>query len=186
MNQIFEPKEFFEIPDGTMLSAFLNPKDSTSNLPFNLIDGFSVAYGIIKKHESSKIHVHPYVDQVTYVLSGKITLRMKGKNDNDSYPVELYANHSAISIGGEFFQLINKSNEDTHVLYIVSPAYLFDKRGEEVFYDDSIMLDYSWEELKKMNWKPAELNEKEHSKKAREEAFLRLSQRGEYNLINLH
>ena len=85
MKQIFIPKEFYKIPDGTLLSPFLNPKDSMSKLPFDLIDGFSMGMGIIEKNTNSKIHVHPHVDQVTFVLSGKITLKMK--SDKDENPI---------------------------------------------------------------------------------------------------
>jgi len=177
MKQTFEPKEMFRIPDGTLLSPFLNPKDSMSNLPFDLIDGFSMAKGIIEKNTSSKIHVHPHVDQVTFVLSGNIILKMKGDQDEKPYDVPLSVNQSAISIGGEFFQLVNPYNEDCHVLYIVSPAYLFEKNDDDVIYDDSIILLQTWDELKKLDWSLPELKAEKHSISSREKAYIRLKER---------
>ena len=121
MNRIFNPSAFFKIPDNTFLSPFLNSKDSMSGLPFDLINGFSIAMGRIEKNTSSLIHVHPYVDQVTFVLSGKINLRMKGNNESKPYKVILGNNQAGIAIKGEFFQLINPYDEDCNVLFIVSP-----------------------------------------------------------------
>jgi hypothetical protein len=33
------------------------------------------------------------------------------------------------------------------MLYVVGPAYVFEQRGEEVVYDDSIALSQEWEEI---------------------------------------
>ena len=33
------------------------------------------------------------------------------------------------------------------MLYVVGPAYVFEQRGEEVVYDDSIALPQEWEEI---------------------------------------
>ena len=45
MNQVFKIASPFQVPDGTLVSPFLNAKDSESGLPFNLLDGFSLAAG---------------------------------------------------------------------------------------------------------------------------------------------
>jgi len=174
LNKIFQPSNHFKIPDETLISPFLNPKDSMSDLPFHLIDGFSLAHGVVKGNSKSKIHVHPHVDQVTYVLSGKIILNMKGDVDQDFYQLELKSNQSAISIGGEYFQLENPFQEDCHVLYIVSPAYIFEMKSNHVIFDDAIILDNTWEELKKMNWQPPELNDEKHSSEERIKSLERL------------
>ncbi|MBT8440051.1 MAG: hypothetical protein KJO91_10015 [Gammaproteobacteria bacterium] len=174
MKKIYKPGKLFRIPDGTLLSPFINPKDSMSDLPFDLIDGFSIAQGVVEADKRSKIHVHPHVDQVIYVLSGNISLKMKGAVDKEPYILTLSVNQSAISVGGDFFQLVNESDKDCHVLYIVSPAYLFELRGEEVIYDDSIILNQSWDELKALDWSPSELADDNNSKAARKASFERL------------
>ena len=76
MNQLFRIGNTFQIPDGTMVSPFLNAKDVLSDLPFDLLDGFSIAAGEIPSSVKSKIHIHPVVTQVTFVCEGKITITM--------------------------------------------------------------------------------------------------------------
>lgn len=172
MNQIFQAKNLVPIPDGTLIAPFLNPKDSMSGLPFDLVDGFSVAQGKIVGNSSSQIHVHPHVDQVIYVLSGRITLKIKGKQEEAPYEVPLGPQQAGISEGGDFFQLINPHNEDCEVLYIVSPAYLYELNDKkEVVYDDSIILPYSWAELAALNWQVPELTLEQHSKERRDKAY---------------
>jgi hypothetical protein len=57
MKRIFEIEEPFSVPDGTLVSPFLNAKDTKSGLPFDLLDGVSVAAGIIEPQTRSKIHI---------------------------------------------------------------------------------------------------------------------------------
>lgn len=52
MKRVFDILEPFQVPDGTLVSPFFNPKDSQSGLPFDLLDSFSIAGGRI---ESSKL-----------------------------------------------------------------------------------------------------------------------------------
>ena len=176
MKTIFEPGELFPIPDGSLISPFLNPADSMSGLPVDLLDGFSAAYGVIPANTNSKIHIHPHVDQVTYVLGGKITLKMKGVADDEAYSVSLAADQAAVLRNGEYFQLINRGSSECRVLYVVSPAYLFVLENKELVYDDAIVLDYDWHELEAMSWQPPELAEAIHSAEARAEALRRLQE----------
>ena len=79
MKRIFRPGEFFIVPDGTQVSAFLNATDSTiADIP--MLDGMSIAGGRIASGARSKIHVHPAVTQVTYVLSGDLTVKNEGRH----------------------------------------------------------------------------------------------------------
>ena len=48
---------------------------------------------------------------------------------------------------GTFLQLVNPGDATSRVLYVVGPAYVFEQRGEEVVYDDSIALLQEWEEI---------------------------------------
>ncbi len=45
MKKIYSPAEPFEVLDGTLVSPFLNTKDSKSGLPFDPLDGLSPAAG---------------------------------------------------------------------------------------------------------------------------------------------
>jgi len=68
MNRVFTIDRDFQVPDGTFVYPFLNPKDSTSGLPWDLIEGFSIAASDIAPYSQSKIQIMPLADRVTSVL----------------------------------------------------------------------------------------------------------------------
>ncbi len=171
MNKTFKPSAFFKIPDDTWISPFLNSNDSMSDLPFDLIDGFSIAKGKVEGKPTSLIHVHPHVSQVTFVLSGKVVLKMKGMMDRNPYEIALESGNAGVTGKGEYFQIINPHSEECHVLYVVSPAYLFEMDNSKVIYDDALILIRSWEELEKLNWLPPELTTPENSFAARNNSY---------------
>lgn len=135
----------FQVPDGTWVSPFLNAKDSQSDLPFDLLDGFSIAAGRIDPGTCSQIHVMPLVSQVTFVRSGKLRVMMQGASDEQPFAIDLNAGEAALTEQGVAFQLISNGAEPCEVLYIVSPAYVFDMSPDgEVRYDDSVMVGEHW------------------------------------------
>lgn len=153
MNRIFSIFPHFRVLDGTWVSPFLNAKDSQSDLLFDLLHGFSLSAGVIKPRSSSRIHIMLHVTQVTFVLSGKLTVLMKGTDDVQLYPLHLTANQAALTEPGAFFQLINGSSEDCNVLYVVSPAYIFEMDPDgTVLYDDSLVLEDDWDKLAAAGW----------------------------------
>lgn len=79
--------QYFYIPDGTLLAPYFNPRDSMSDLPFDLVDGFSVASGIIKPGVESIIHYHPHVAQLYFVLSRELLIKIKDSSRDDLYEV---------------------------------------------------------------------------------------------------
>ena len=154
MNRVFSITTPFRVPDGTWVSPFLNAKDSQSDLPFHLLDGFSLAAGVIDPTSRSKIHVMPFVTQVTFVRSGNLAVRMKGPDDAEPYILRLAAAQAALTEPGVFFQLINESSEPCEVLYIVSPAYVFEMSADgAVMYDDAVVPDEGWEDLAAADWR---------------------------------
>ena len=90
---------------------------------------------------TSAIHVHPVVTQVTYVVSGRLTVRMRGLDDAE--PTELVAEPGAaiVTEPGVPVQLANDTEEDVQVLYVTSPAYLSVRDEGRPVYDDAILLD---------------------------------------------
>ena len=156
MNRVFSITTPFRVPDGTWVSPFLNAKDSQSDLPFDLLDGFGIAAGMIDPNSRSKIHVMPFVTQVTFVRSGSLAVRMKGPDDAEPYSLRLAAAQAVLTEPGVFFQLINESSEPCEVLYIVSPAYVFEMSVEgAVLYDNAVVLDEGWEDLAATGWRTA-------------------------------
>lgn len=156
MNKVFSIAAPFQAPDGTWVSPFLNAKDSQSDLPFDLLDGFSIAAGMIDPVSCSKIHVMPFVTQVTFVRSGNLAVIMKRPSDAGVHTLRLAAGQSVLTEPGEFFQLINEDRERCEVLYIVSPAYVFDMDLDgSVLYDDSLVLEEDWAHLAMAEWRAA-------------------------------
>ena len=155
MRQVYKILEPFRVPDGTLVFPFLNSKDSSSGLPFDLLDGFSLAAGTIEPKTSSKIHLMPFVTQVTFVRRGHLQVRMKGPLDDDCYSLNARTDEALLTEPGTFFQLINDGKDSCEVLYIVSPAYIFEISNGQVVYDDSVVLEEDWDDLKSSGWHPA-------------------------------
>ena len=84
MKHVFAMPEPFQVPDGTLVSPFFNPKDSKSGLPFDLLDSFSIAGGRIEAQSRSKIHIFPFVTQITFVRRGALEVWMKAIEDKIS------------------------------------------------------------------------------------------------------
>jgi len=174
MKRIFEIEEPFPVPDGTLVSPFLNAKDTKSGLPFDLLDGVSVAAGIIEPQSRSKIHIMLFVTQVTFVRRGKLEVWMKSEDDVEPYALPLKEDQAALTRPGTFFQLVNNDAEPCQVLYIVSPAYVFEVLNGAVLYDDATVLEENWEDLRVAGWRPSV---KFSTWEQRQEALQRQAQR---------
>ena len=156
MNRTFFIPEPFRVPDGTLVSPFLNANDSQSDLPFDLLSGFSLFAGIIEPMSSSKLHVMFFVTQVTFVRSGRLSTKMKGPQDADAYQLHLAEGQSVLTEPGALLQLINDTNDPCEALCIATPPYVFEMDGEgKVLYDDSVVLDNTGYELAQSNWRPS-------------------------------
>lgn len=153
MNRIFEPRGYIKVPDGTLVSAFLNATDATQpDVPWGALGEMSVASGRIEPGVSSWIHIHPAVTQVTYVVSGELIVRMKDPHSPSPYSLEPQPGQAVVSEPGTLFQLRNPYDVVAEVLYIVSPSYVFEMEGEQILHDDSILVAKSWEELEAANY----------------------------------
>ncbi len=153
MKRLFKIPNPFRVPDGTLVSPFLNPKDGESGLPFDLLNGFSLAAGTLEPGMHSKIHFMPHAAQVTFVRSGSLTMKMKGPDDLLPYSIEVGAAESAITQTNVLLQLINDTLVKCEVLYIVTPPYLFEKSNGTVVYDESVVLDEDWGDLEVRGWR---------------------------------
>lgn len=147
MNRVFRIPAAHRVPDGTLVSAFLNARDNTSGLPFDLLEGFSIAAGTIEPGSCSKIHVMPFVTQVTFVRRGTLTVRMRDAGDAAPYVLAVGADEAVLTPAGTLVQLANDAAAACDVLYIVSPAYVFEAVDGRVIYDDSLVLEADWDAL---------------------------------------
>lgn len=152
MNRLFQIPAPHRVPDGTLVSPFLNSRDNTSGLPFDLLGDFSLAAGTIEPGSHSKIHVMPFVTQVTFVRRGALTVRMKAAGDKQPYALTLNPDEAVVTEPGTFLQFVNISDQACEALYIVSPAYVFEFSEGRVIYDDSVVLDETWAQLAAANW----------------------------------
>lgn len=173
---VFSMNHWINVPDGTSVAPFFNPKDCTSDLPWDLVDNFSIAAGEIQKE--SLIQTLPLVTQLTFVLSGTLEVMIKNTDHAEMVTLQVEANQAVLMKPGSLFQFRNKGDTPCRVLYIVSPAYLFemDELGS-VFYDDAYVLMEDWEQLKLQVWKPQGMAPIESIQKARQESYERLKAR---------
>jgi mannose-6-phosphate isomerase-like protein (cupin superfamily) len=179
MNKIFKASDLFNVPDGTKVASLFSSTDLLSNAAASK-ESLSIAIGEIPPGTKSKIHVHPVVSQVTFVLDGAISIYMKDRFSSEKYKLEVKKNEAVLTQEGTFFQLVNESDDICRVIYIVTPEFLFEAIDGEVTYNDAIVLEEDWEELARLNWNPPELKSlndaAEGRKKALERVLLRKSQ----------
>ncbi|HSA89480.1 MAG TPA: hypothetical protein VLF42_06215 [Burkholderiales bacterium] len=162
------------MPDGTRVYPFLNPADSTNDLPPELSPGASVALGEVRPGHASKIHMHPFVTMIVWVMSGRLSLRLKDKQSRTPYTLRLRAGEGALALPGTFLQLLNGSRTSCRVLYIASPAYVFLKVKRKILYDDAIVVDAGWDELARLRWRAATASTLAALRAARVRALRRL------------
>ena len=174
MRRIFRRGRAARVPDGTRVYPFLGPLDSTSGLPLEPFSGMSVAMGELRPGQASKIHMHPLVTMIVWVVSGRLLLTLKDPQSNTPYTLRLRAEHGAVIRPRTFLQLISMEGAPCRVLYIVSPVYVFLKLRNKVVYDDAIVLDASWDELAQLRWRPASIPKLAAMRAARERALRKL------------
>ena len=170
MSSRFTPGRFVLAPDGTDVDAFLNAADNASGraLPRALPD-VSIAAGRLRPRTRSAIHAHPVVTQLTCVVAGQLTARSQ---DAPAPPHELVleAGEVLLTAPGEALQLCNDTDADLSVLYVVAPAYVVERDGGRVMYEDAVLLD-SWDG-------PLSLEVREEAAKARAAALARMASGG--------
>lgn len=156
MKRIFRPASFSPARDGTEVSGFLNPTDSTSSgLPWGLLDGMSIAAGRIAPRTRSWIHVHPAVTQVTYVVAGSLSATMQHPDEPEPYRLAVPAGSAVVTEPGTLLQLCNDTGAMLELLYIVSPPYVLEVGADaQVRHDDAVLVARDWNELDAVDWHP--------------------------------
>lgn len=148
MNRIFRPRGHVTASDGTDVSAFLNATDSSQGeVPWGALGQMSIASGRIGPRVHASVHVHPVVTQVTYVVSGELSVRMKDASAAEPYDLALQRGEAVVVEPRTLFQLRNDSDAAAEVLYLVSPSYVFELERGAVRYDDAIVVAETWEAL---------------------------------------
>jgi mannose-6-phosphate isomerase-like protein (cupin superfamily) len=92
------------------------------------------------------LQVHPVVTNITYVVAGALTVRMK-ETGVEEHDLHVTAGEAILIEPGTLSQLRNDGDDEAQVLYIVSPSYVFEAVGEDPpIYDDAVMVVETWEE----------------------------------------
>jgi mannose-6-phosphate isomerase-like protein (cupin superfamily) len=171
----FKAKIFFPADDGTLVSPFLNAKDANCEVPWNFLEGVNLAQGKLKPKQRSAIHVHPFVEHVTFVLSGRVELIIKDPEKPEQYTLELGTHQAAVTRPGSFQQFVNPLDSEVETLYIVSPPFQFEPgKGKKPAYTDAIIVGESWDTLKAQNWMPPQLADPAYSFTARRRSAERI------------
>ena len=147
MKRIFQPTQYFALPDGTGVAPVLNPWDGDADgLPLDCLPGVSLAAGKIAPGSSSKPHLHPLVTQVTWLIEGALRIRMKGARDAMPYELDLAAGQGVLTEPMTFLQLLNPdAMRAARVFYVVAPAFI--NLSGPAGYHDAIVFDRTWDEL---------------------------------------
>jgi hypothetical protein len=83
---------------------------------------------------------------VTWVLDGRLRVRMKEPSSADPYELEVGRGAGVLTEPMTFLQLVNPDAlQAARVLYVVTPAYVY-LPGENG-YDDAVVFDASWDHL---------------------------------------
>lgn len=171
MKKIFDVGDGFDVPDGTIVHSIMDPQLLRRDGP-RMVGDMSLALGEIPPGITSKIHVHPVVSQLTFVISGRLKVRMKDASNEEPYALNLGPEQSVMTEAGTFFQLINDSDENCRALYVVTPSFIFecDSAGR-VLYNDAMVLDEDWDRLARISWMPAKLKDLSKIRRDRENAW---------------
>ena len=183
MNRIFHIPDPIIVPDGTELSEIIGSR-ILSERGERVSDGVSVARGVLPAGTISKVHVHPIIWHFTWVIEGELTVKMKDNLAAEPYELKVPVDHGVFTEQGTFFQLINRTDQETKVLYIVGPGFVFEQDRTQVRYNDAVVFNEKWDELKEANWQPDSLPTYREQFRLRHESLRRLA--GSNSLLAVH
>ena len=93
----------------------------------------SVVVGVIAPRETDyPVHLHYGLEQVTYVLSGRVTALQRGPTDGHHLEVELGPGEAITTPPASTLSFRNSGTENAEVLFICVPAYPASNADTEV------------------------------------------------------
>ena len=177
MRHIFKLGEAIDVPDGTVVHSSVAPSQFGLD-GLSMMDQVSVAQGNLSPGICSNIHVHPIVQQVTWVLSGTLTVKMKDAENEHPYELEVVQQQAVVTHAGTQFQLMTQSERHCQARYIVAPAFVFESDASgDVIYNDALVLIEDWDQLAAVGWKISTLQNLNTIRKKRQASLERLAQR---------
>jgi len=139
---IYKPAEKFLLPDKTWLRNIFSNNDVSNEF----VDKLSLSIGEISPQTKSSIHIHPFVTQVTFVLEGEVVVLSKQFNSLKKSMETLEKDECIITEPNTFYQVENKSQRLSKVLYVVTPSFLFIVNSDGTLkYNDALVLSDDWQ-----------------------------------------
>ncbi|MYD92506.1 MAG: cupin domain-containing protein, partial [Chloroflexi bacterium] len=83
----------------------------------------ALAEGDIQPGHTYGIHVHRTIEQVTYVLSGRIRATTHDPQSGQTHEIPAAAGESVITLPGHSLQFAAADDAPAHVLFMTSPPY---------------------------------------------------------------
>ena len=139
MNQALYPDTYAAVADGTEVAALLNATRGPA-----ISGDLSLANGRLAPGIRSAVHFHPIVTQLTYVLTGTLTVWMQEGSGCEPYRLAARPGGAIVTLPGTLLQLGNETDAITTVLYVVTPGYLHD---EDSGFNDAVIAGQSWDSL---------------------------------------
>jgi len=137
VNEVLHADAYAAVADGTEVAALLNATRGPA------INGdLSLANGRLAPGTRSAVHFHPVVTQLTYVLTGTLTVWMQGKDNPEPYRLAADRGGTIVTQPGTLLQLGNETEAIATVLYVVTPGYL-----QDLDFDDAVIAGPSWDKL---------------------------------------
>jgi mannose-6-phosphate isomerase-like protein (cupin superfamily) len=137
VERVFRIGQEIAVPDGTRVMSLFDASEAGP---------FSIAAGELAPGTRSRVHVLPRSAQVTFVLSGRLTVRMRGAADLGPYTLRLGPHEACLTLPGERLQLENGTDTPVRVLYVVAPPYRAETDAAgNVTREDAVLLD-GWDQ----------------------------------------
>lgn len=174
MRQVFKVEEGVVVPDGTVVHPIIGPRQMTE-AGIGMFEEMSLALGHLPPNTISDIHIHPFCNHLTWVLSGSLTVKMKDPSFPDPYELTFDERELVLTRAGTYFQLINNSDTLVETLYGCGPAFVFElNENGDITYNDQIVPGKTWEELAEMKWQLEEMQDLEELRRERNAAIKRM------------
>jgi uncharacterized cupin superfamily protein len=173
MNYLYKKSDRILVPDGTFLQPIIGANIS-QKLGIKHIKGCSLAVGILPPGKSTSIHIHPVCLHLAWVISGELTAYMKDVTSDSKYCLTAGPEEVITTEPMTFLQLANESDSELQILYICAPEFIYEVDGDQVVYNDAVVLEETWDELEKANWELKDPLDIRVISKNRDEALARL------------
>jgi len=111
--------------------------------PFDLAPArhMTLAEGLLEPGASYRPHAHRTIEQVTYVLAGRVRVTSFDQNADQPQSVELEAGECVVSLPRETIEFACAGDAPARVLFVTSPPYPADHSDTIVLHEHRALAD---------------------------------------------